>query len=129
LYVEWFEPPATPGAEKRRVRRALGHADREKAKQEAEALAFAFRTQERSPRRTLTIGELFGIYAEEVSVTKGESKRRHDASAAELFLRYFGRSRKPLTLARRDWDRFIADRRAGRVQTAHVKKARTVVTG
>lgn len=119
LYVEWFEPSRTPGTPKRRVRRALGHTDRERAKAEAEALALAFRTQERSPRRKPTLGGLFDIYAAEVTPEKGESKRRHDASAAEMFGRYFGRQRRPETLARRDWDRFIADRRAGRVVTEH----------
>ena len=32
-----------------------------------------------------------------------------------MFLRFFGRDRKPATLSQRDWDRFIRDRRAGRV--------------
>ena len=126
LYVEWFEAPRTPGGPKRRVRRALGHTDREKAKQEADALALAFRTQERTPRRGLTLGELFDIYAEEVTPQKGVSKREHDARSAEMFGRYFGRQRKPHTLSRRDWDRFIADRRAGRVIPEHGTKGRLV---
>ncbi len=126
LYLEWFEPSRTPGDPKRRVRRALGHTDRERAKGEAEALALAFRQHERAPQRNLTLGELFDIYAEEVTPQKGVSKRRHDACAAEMFSRYFGRGRRPLTLARRDWDRFIADRRAGRVTTEHGKKNRSV---
>ena len=32
-----------------------------------------------------------------------------------MFLRFFGRNRKPATLSQRDWDRFIRERRAGRV--------------
>jgi integrase len=126
LYAEWFEPPCTPGAPKRRVRRALGHTDRERAKGEAEALALAFRKQEGAPRRGLTLGELFDIYGAEVTPQKGVSKRQHDARAAEMFARYFGRNRRPHTLSRRDWDRFIADRRAGRVVTEHGNKNRSV---
>ena len=33
----------------------------------------------------------------------------------EMFLRFFGRNRKPATLSQRDWDRFIQERRAGRI--------------
>jgi len=62
----------------------------------------------------------------EVTPQKGVSKRQHDTRAAEMFGRYFGRARQPRTLSRRDWDRFIADRRAGRVRPEHVKKARKV---
>ncbi len=32
-----------------------------------------------------------------------------------MFLRFFGRNRDPATLSRRDWDRFIRARRAGRI--------------
>ena len=32
-----------------------------------------------------------------------------------MFLGFFGRSRGPATLSQRDWDRFIRDRRAGKV--------------
>ena len=33
----------------------------------------------------------------------------------KMFLRFFGRGRKPATLSRRDWDRFIRARRSGKV--------------
>ena len=32
-----------------------------------------------------------------------------------MFLRFFGRNRDPATLSQRDWDRFIRERRAGRI--------------
>ncbi len=32
-----------------------------------------------------------------------------------MFLGFFGRDRSPATLSQRDWDRFIRERRAGRV--------------
>ena len=37
-------------------------------------------------------------------------------SATRMFLRFFGRGRSPATLSQRDWDRFIAARRAGKVR-------------
>ena len=47
--------------------------------------------------------------------TKGEHTRRHDRAAMAMFLDCFGKDRKPATLSQRDWDRFIRERRAGRV--------------
>ena len=32
-----------------------------------------------------------------------------------MFLQFFGRDRDPSTLSQRDWDRFIRERRAGRI--------------
>jgi hypothetical protein len=32
-----------------------------------------------------------------------------------VFLRFFGRSRDPATLSQRDWDRFIREHQAGRI--------------
>ena len=122
IFLEWYEK----GPPRKRVRQALGHHDRERAKGQAEALALAFRRHERAPSGPLTLGALFDIYLAEVTPQKGVSKQEHDARAAEMFSRYFGRSRQPRTLSRRDWDRFIADRRAGRVKPAHAKEGRVV---
>ena len=47
--------------------------------------------------------------------TKCEQARRHDRAATRMFLGCFGRNRDPATLSKRDWDRFIRARRAGRV--------------
>ena len=41
--------------------------------------------------------------------------RHHDRAAMKMFLGCFGRDRKPATLSQRDWDRFIRERRAGKV--------------
>ena len=59
--------------------------------------------------------DLFDIYGEEVTPTKGGKSRRYDRVAMRMFLGCFGRDRKPTTLSQRDWDRFIRERRAGRV--------------
>jgi integrase len=63
----------------------------------------------------LTLERLFDIYGEEVTPTKSRRSRSYDRAAMEMFLGCFGRDRKPATLSRRDWDRFIRARRAGRI--------------
>ena len=63
----------------------------------------------------LTLGRLLDIYREEVTPTKAETSQRSDRAAARMFLQFFGRDRRPETLSRRDWDRFIRSRRAGKI--------------
>ena len=65
--------------------------------------------------KPLALGGLFDIYGEEVTPTKGRCSRGHDRAAMRMFLRFFGRNRDPATLSQRDWDRFIRERRAGRI--------------
>ena len=36
----------------------------------------------------------------------------------QMFLRFFGKDRVPATLSQRDWDRFIRERRSGKVVRA-----------
>ncbi len=59
--------------------------------------------------------KLFDIYGEEVTPSKGRPSRRGDRAAMAMFLKFFGRDRRPETLSQRDWDRFIRERRAGTV--------------
>ena len=47
--------------------------------------------------------------------TKGITSRMHDRAATAMFFDFLGRNRRPETLSRRDWDRFIRARRAGRI--------------
>ena len=63
----------------------------------------------------LTLKTLFDIYREEVTPTKAKRSRRYERAAMAMFLKFFGRHRKPATLSQRDWDRFIRARRAGRI--------------
>ncbi len=63
----------------------------------------------------LTLGTLFEIYGEEVTPSKTERVRCRDRTATTMFLQFFGGHRDPATLSRRDWDRFIRERRAGRI--------------
>lgn len=126
LFLEFYEP-ARGGGKPRPRRVALGHRDRERAKAAAEELAAALRRAE-PPRAEehIRLATLFDIYVREVTPTKGGNKQRHDRTCAELFLRAFGRDTEARTLSRREWDRFILDRRAGVLRPAKVKKRRVV---
>ncbi len=111
--IEWRENG-------RRLTRSLGHRDWVRAKKQADEFAAGFvgpdlnGKQEAEPE-PLKLGELFDIYGEEVTPTKGWKSRRYDRTATRMFLRFFGRNRDPATLSQRDWDRFIRERRAGRI--------------
>lgn len=55
------------------------------------------------------------MYLREVTLRKSLGKQKHDARCAALFMRCFGADRLPLTLAKRDFDRFVTERRDGRL--------------
>lgn len=125
IFAEFYERIAGEHHPKRQ-RISLGHADRDRAKQRAEEMAAQFRLMEPQRPREMTLGALFDNYLREVTPSKGSFKQQHDHRCAEMFRRYFGDRRKPLTLAKRDFDRYVADRRSGAVAPAHVEKRRAV---
>ena len=111
--VEWRENG-------RRLTRSLGHRDWTRAKTQADEFAAGFASPDLNGKaeaepEPLTLGTLFDIYGEEVTPTKTRHARRHDRSATKMFLGFLGRNRDPATLSQRDWDRFIRERRAGRI--------------
>ena len=111
--IEWRENG-------RRRTKSLKHRDWRRAKRQADEFAAAFASpgpngKAEAEPEPLTLGTLFDIYGEEVTPAKREKSRRHDRVATAMFLRFFGTDRSPETLSRRDWDRFIQARRAGRV--------------
>ena len=104
----------------RRLTRSLKHRDWARAKRQADEVAAGFAVHEPASKaeaepEPLTLGRLFDIYGEEVTPTKAYTSRMHDRAATAMFLDFLGRNRRPGTLSRRDWDRFIRARRAGRV--------------
>ncbi len=104
----------------RRLSRSLKHREWARAKKQADEFAAGFAGPEMHGKaeaepEPLTLETLFDIYGEEVTPTKGERSRMHDRAATRMFLGCFGRNRDPATLSKRDWDRFIRARRAGRV--------------
>ncbi len=111
--VEWRENG-------RRLTRSLGHRDWTRAKRQADEFAAGFASPDLNGKaepepEPLTLGTLFEIYGEEVTPTKEERNQRHDRAAMQMFLKFLGADRRPETLSRRDWDRFIRERRAGRI--------------
>ena len=111
--IEWRENG-------RRLSRSLKHREWARAKKPADEFAAGFAGPEMHGKaevepEPLTLETLFDIYGEEVTPTKRGQSRLHDRAATRMFLGCFGRNRDPATLSKRDWDRFIRARRAGRV--------------
>ena len=111
--LEWRE-------DGRRLTRSLGHREWVRAKRQADEFAAGFTAPNLNGKaeadpEPLTLGGLLDIYGAEVTPTKGAHTRGHDRAATHMFLRFFGRNRDPATLSQRDWDRFIRERRAGRI--------------
>ena len=100
----------------KRKRLSLGHRDQDKAKQQADEAAakLGTRQDDLTPEK-LTLQTLFDIYLGEVTPSKSVGKAKHDQRAAKTFLECFGHERQVSTLNRRDWDRFIQERRRGAI--------------
>jgi len=117
IFLEFYE--SVPGTTQvRRARISAGVTDREAAKRKTDQLAAKFSETDQPRAQEATLGKLFDIYLREVTPGKGESKRRHDHRCVALFTKCFGRDRKVLTLNRRDFDRFIQERRRGTLRPA-----------
>jgi integrase len=122
IFAEIIErDPATGAPRKRRI--ALEHADRERAKLDAERMAAALREAVRLPEAFTTLGAVCQLYTEQVTPTKGAQKQAHDRRAVILFLRCFGANRRAADLNAADWRRFIDARRSGRLRPHSVRKA------
>ena len=113
IQIEWRENG-------RRLTRSLKHRNWDRAKQQADKVAAglaepATTDTVKAEPEPLTLETLFDIYREEVTPTKAKRSQSYERSAMAMFLKFFGRRRKPATLSQRDWDRFIRARRAGRI--------------
>ena len=125
ILLEFYEGElGKPNPKRKRI--STKHRDRTKAKRQADDLAAAVGRSEPPPTEELTLRKLFDIYLGEVTPTKGERKQQHDRVCAEMFLRYWGRDRKVSTLSRRDWEKFIRERRVGAVGPAGEPTGRAV---
>lgn len=105
----------------KRKRIALGHRDREQAKEKTEEVAAALRRALVPIGPAPTLRTLFDNYIREVTPRKGHSKQQHDRRAAGMFREFFGPNRKAATLNRRDWDAFIEWRKGGGVGGRRVR--------
>jgi integrase len=103
----------------RRLTRSLKHRDWACAKKQADEVAAGFAVHEPADKEAepepLTLGRLFEIYVEEVVPTKHWRTQHQNRTTMRMFLDFLGRGRRPETLSKRDWDRFIRERRAGRI--------------
>ncbi|HEU5185508.1 MAG TPA: tyrosine-type recombinase/integrase [Gemmatimonadaceae bacterium] len=96
----------------KRIRQSLGHRDVERGKRAAEQLAVELRSAE-APRTDVTLRELFDKYEGERLPMKSAGVQEHNRRARALFERCWGAATKVKDLDRRDWDRFIRERRTG----------------
>ena len=113
IQIEWRE-------DGRRLSRSLGHRDWARAKRQTDEVAAGRAASELQDKaqtepEPLTLKALFDIYGDEVTPTKGKRSRKYDRAAMKMFLGFLGKNRNPGTLSKRDWDRFIRDRRSGKV--------------
>ena len=127
--LEFYEQALGSSKPKRKCV-STGHRDWDRAKRQADEMAARITQNEPAPSTELTLKTLFDNYLREVTPQKGESKRKHDERCAVMFLKFFGANRKARTLSRRDWDRFINERRSGDVKPQKaLKKEPTPETG
>ena len=97
-------------------RLSLKHTDFERGKEAADTIAAKLRKGE-GPRVTeLTLKALFDMYEREKTPLKGASGQAHDRRARVLFEKCWGGSARVKELDQRDWDRFIDQRRSGRIR-------------
>ncbi len=110
--IEWRENG-------RRLSRSLGHRDWPRAKRQADEFAAGFidapNGKAEAKPEPLTLEMLFEIYGEEVTPAKTKRVRHRDRIRTRMFLDFLGWDRRPETLSQRDWDRFIRERRTGRI--------------
>ena len=95
----------------RRTKKPLGHADRDRAKREADKIAGRWGQDTMARPAVLTLRTLFDIYESEVTPQKKSAS--HDRRTLALFLKAFGAERRPETLNVRDWQSFIRSRQSG----------------
>src|SRR5579884_1584379 len=106
LYLEYRDG----GGAKRR--QALDETDWTLAKAKANELAASLLKHE-VPRGELTLKALFDNYEREVTPMKAPGTQKHDHCARQLFESCWGSGARVKNLDRRDWDRFIQQRRNG----------------
>lgn len=118
LYLEYYDEAGA----KKRV--ALGHDDLTKGKIAANELAAALLKHEGPRSEQLTLRTLFDNYEREVTPAKSPSTQAHDKRTRILFEKCWGGGALVENLDRRDWDRYIQQRRTGALR--HAGDARTV---
>lgn len=103
----------------REVKRSLGHADRERAKELADDLAPQLRDGTPAPgtgsSTDRTVGRVLRLYLQHRTPDKGAYSQKADRRHAELWKRVLGSDFHLPDLSRREWDRFKRQRRTGAI--------------
>lgn len=125
LYLEWREQVEDEAGDlvTKKKRALLDTTDRGAAKKRADTLAAEFASIEQEGRSPLSIARLLTLYTKERTPEKGVSKQEHDRRARRIWVTFLDTqpeperrsSRHPSTFDRIDWDRFIEQRRDGRI--------------
>lgn len=97
----------------KKKRISLQHDDFTRGKLATNELAAALLKNEGPRASELTLKVLFDNYEREVTPTKSPTTQAHDRRTRRLFEACWGAGAKVRDLDRRDWDRFIAQRRSG----------------
>lgn len=114
LFIEWYEKDPATG-ERTRVRRSLGHWDREQAKAKADRIAARFAEMDPEGGKVLTLGGLFDIYVGERVGEVSESRAKVYGRVSESMRRFFGAEREAANFNRQDWDAYARQRRSGAI--------------
>jgi integrase len=113
LYLEFREQDGT------KKRTALKHTDKRKAAEQADELAAMLlkvdAAQAVAAAAPLTLRSMFDSYGREITPSKAPATQAHDRACFVMFCRLFGANTDPAKLCRSDWDKFIKERRAGRI--------------
>lgn len=111
----------------KRKKQSLGHADKERAKRQADETAARLRASEATASSerpaamavgVLTLRTLFDNYVKQRTPQKSASRQEYDKRTLPMFIRVFGATRDPASLDVRDWENYIRRRRTGQLAPA-----------
>jgi len=94
-----------------KVREALGHRDRERAKEEAEELSISLRRPDR--KIAVSLNQLFDNYLRDVTPTKSLTTQKHDKTTLDRFRVMLDGRRDADSLTYQDAARYERERRSG----------------
>ena len=103
IFLEFRDSDSAGRSSKKRI--STGHADRHRAKEQADEMAFKLRSAIPQIHSPLTLKSLCDIYVRDVTAEKSFGKQRHDRATVELFLRCFGPERRPSRLLKNSRNR------------------------
>lgn len=119
LYLRFADPGRASGM----VRRSLGHADRERAKAQAERIAAALREDAEMMREgRVTLARVFALYGrEKVPRLSTEKQRVEERRQIEAWARFLGGKVDPHDVSLAEWEEYIECRGTGRID-AHGRR-------